>query len=689
MEIPCTSATTAVIVHARGALVTRRVVVPADLPDGDVAIVVRDVTPLLEAGSVRASATGRRVVSVAAALHVPEAGPAAGPASLRVRDLERRLARLAEQRQALEARKDALLEVQPAPRLRAADAPGSSGRVDDARAAGALLERLAADLDARVVDLDREVADAERDLAAARLAHAQAATSERTGAGHPTAHLVVHLSGTGDPGAVEVTYAVAAARFWPCCTLALGADPEPATLAIEAFVAQRTGEDWSGVRLACSTADLTWDARLPELPALRLGRAQPQSRRAWRPAPDGLDLLFASWDLALSDGLAREAEAIATPEGRAEAPPAGPPQAIQERVAFRRAVSAAEVALADEEEPTRGPTASQAVPDGPPLDAGVRARAFLPVRLARSHAAPKAGAGAAAAAFEPQAFAPPPAPPAGIEPGDAYLDFDALVLAAPGDPARRGRLVREERPIPQADDGPAAIEALASPLPGLVDPREARGAFDSRYVADGPLDVASDGRPRRLRLAGLPVAPDVRFRAVPREAPEVYRLARLRNPFPVPLLPGVVEVLRGGSLVAASPVGAVDVGGSVEVGLGVEERLRVARNVRAEEGSHGVLGGSVAVLHEVAIDLRSSLGFPATVEVRERLPVSDDGEIEVKRLSARPEPERYDQADLGAPVRGGLSWTVEVPAGGQARIEWSYRLAFPASDEIVGGNRRD
>src|SRR6185436_7705777 len=35
---------------------------------------------------------------------------------------------------------------------------------------------------------------------------------------------------------------------------------------------------------------------LPELPSLRFGRAQAPPRRAYRPAPEGLELMFAGYD---------------------------------------------------------------------------------------------------------------------------------------------------------------------------------------------------------------------------------------------------------------------------------------------------------------------------------------------------------------------------------------------------------
>src|SRR5262249_18535541 len=117
---------------------------------------------------------------------------------------------------------------------------------------------------------------------------------------------------------------------------------------------------------------------------------------------------------------------------------------------------------------------------------------------------------------------------------------------------------------------------------------------------------------------------------------------------------------------------------------------RAARNARAEESSAGLLGGKTAIDHVVTIDLASSLGYPAQVEVLDRLPISDEKSIEVSILSARPKPDPYDQAARGHPVRGGgLGWEGGGGGGANPTLALGCRLALPAKSEVVGGNRRE
>src|SRR5262249_13255208 len=127
--------------------------------------------------------------------------------------------------------------------------------------------------------------------------------------------------------------------------------------------------------------------------------------------------------------------------------------------------------------------------------------------------------------------APPPPEPEAVEPDDAWLDFDALSLAGPGE-ARRGRLTQGGGAPGGRERGDAAarIERLV-PAPGVVDPCASRGSFDHRYEAEGVAEVPSDGLARRVPLLLASGTPGTRLRAVPREVPEVYREVELQNPF--------------------------------------------------------------------------------------------------------------------------------------------------------------
>ena len=788
MQLVCPSKITQVTVHARGAVVTRLVSVPA-VPaaertdgadaDAEIDLVIEQITPLAEPGSVRAAllaapatagivapagstAGGRQIVSIQSSLTVPETPAASGASTARVRELSARIVRLQAEVERLQDRRQKLGKLTPDPALRTTSlAERVDTRIADALATAQLAYTIQTEIDQRLRELEREIAEVQILHNAAELEHSQLPSGARAGSGHPTRRVTVRLAGSGPLQALELSYVVPAARFWPVYTLRMVEGPEGkrrATWLIEALVAQLSGEDWRDVRLGLSTADLSYDARLPELPSLRFGRAQPPARRGYRPPPAGLDALFAGYDRVFSPPggatsppqlevpdadeeaerlmLSNSALEITVPGAEADSFDDIPTSSYGEarrQTGGHPAVKASKKggpgkarAMADRSDATPredsmmfslaaapapgGAMPKPAMPPPPPspsmmpsmapsvgasFDGAMQSRAAAPKR---GGFALGGGGGAREMvkdSFEEGGFgggipAEPEPGPSSLEPQDNWLEFDRLVMSGVEAVGHRGRLTlrRERGGTSLRRRATERIESLAPPG-GVRDPQDTRGRFDHRFDAEGLVLVPSDGQPHRVSLLSAETTPVLRLLTVPRERPEVYREAELRNPCEAPLLAGPVDVYVEGSLLTTAAIEHIDRGGTLRVGMGVEERVRVARNVRAEEETTGLLGGSTMMTHTVSIELVSSLGQALSVEVQDRLPVSDDKSVTIEPIAARPEAASYTQSDRGAPIRGGMLWRLLLPAGGKAKIDYQYRVTFPGKTEIVGGNRRD
>ncbi len=666
----------------------------------------------------------------------PERPEADGSLARDLAELRRRHDELVTERSHASWRRDVLASVQPEPDLvRKVATIDPAERIADALA----IVRLAGDemsaLDVKIAELGRAIEDSLRRVEAAKVALAQvsrrSAMNEAFGDAPPELSVVVRLGprrGAGSPASMDVEYAVLAARWWPTYRARFTEGATRAALSLSALVAQATGEDWSGVRLALSTGDLLRDVRLPELTSLRLGRAQRPRARGYRPPPEGLDAMFEGFDRFVAEvrvtttvsATITAAPATGAAYGWAEAPDVAAleydesadhgddldePTAVaalrdlptKARRASKPRPAAGQPPPAQAMAPGFGGMAPGApMPSAAPAPMAAAPMAEGASRSMLTRGAPKGGGvlfalsgllsdeegtlgGGGGAVSE----------PAAIEPADAWLDFDSLRID-PGAPRdRRGRLTREAGPsAARAEAATRKIEGMDTPS-GATDPRASRGLFDVVYSAAGTADVPSSGRPHRVTIATADAPASPRFVTVPRESAEVYRRADVTNPFGVPLLTGPVEVLIDGALVALTRLSYTDRGGVISIGLGVEERVRVARNTRVEEGTAGLLGGSTTVEHTVTVDLSSSLGRAIEVSVLDRLPVSDEKDVEIKLLASQPQASAYTQADLGQPLRKGLRWEVGVPAGGKAKAEWRYRVTLPTKMEIVGGNRRE
>jgi hypothetical protein len=232
------------------------------------------------------------------------------------------------------------------------------------------------------------------------------------------------------------------------------------------------------------------------------------------------------------------------------------------------------------------------------------------------------------------------------------------------------------------------FEADAAPARHRFPEQEA--GFDYAYVADGRIDLASDGKFHSLAIRADAAEAAPRYVTVPRETQDVFRIVALRNPLNAPLLPGPADVYVAGRFALTSDVETTPIGGRLELGLGVEQAIKVARNVKYEEDTAGLIKRQHALIHTVQIVVGNNLGRTATVEVRERLPIVPtglEGDIQLIVRDVKPAWVDYEQKQI--PLEGGRAWKVDVPAGEERKLVATWVIMIPNQHELIGGNRRE
>ncbi|MER7583518.1 DUF4139 domain-containing protein [Kitasatospora sp. NPDC097691] len=587
-------------------------------------------------------------------------------------------------------------------------------------------ERLAR-LQQRAEELNREIelADHERDSAADRLERASTADRAAPVATAATVLLTITTDGaaTADSAAdsdtatlhLELEYGVPAARWVPTYRLSHRTGSDTGHLVLRAAVAQRTGEDWTGVHLALSTADLDRRTDLPRLASLRIGRSQPAPPPSgWREPPAGLSDLFTGYDAAAVPPPVPPRAAHLTGPGSVAARIGGARPSGPHPEAFAASADAPPArsgpyggGTLSVDEPMPAPTYTPTpAPMPPPAPGGFAGYGGPPPpALAAPAAVP-------AAAPLPQAPGGPPpaearrsrrlrrgslaAPPraTGFAPDATLLDYPDLVLAGPDEPtARRGalhprpeRVEHEEldRVLPGGNPG-EQIRRLVLPR-HAVPPRESAGSFDHRFDAAAPADIPSDGTWHTVTVDEIPLTVRPEYVTVPAVEEKVYATLVLANGTDRAVLAGPVEVTVDDEFLLTAALPTLAPGGVRRLGIGVTESIEVARRTELRESTTGMLKGNSTVLdHRVHVRLANRLGRAVTVEVRERVPVTSDAEVRIE-----------ERADWHAPTVSTPEcppstrlWRVDLPPGGSTELDGGYLIKIPAGKAIVGGNRRN
>ncbi len=287
-----------VTVYASGALCVRTATVAA----GSRQVRVGGFPLSLKAGSLRARVAGESAIKV---LDVRPGFEAQTGESIDVSAEQKALEATQEKLSALEVKLvrakadiEALTALRPAFREPEEGAPPREAPVQALLALGKFTDdALKPRLEKRRL-LEQEVRDAREELQLHQRRLHEASSERRSARVKLTRSAVVTLSQeTAGPLLLELEYLVPGARWVPTYDLRLDKSLSAGALHVRALVAQSTGEDWRGVKLALSTADLSRRTDLPELKSLRIGRSQPPAPRSgWREPPEGLDGLFQGYD---------------------------------------------------------------------------------------------------------------------------------------------------------------------------------------------------------------------------------------------------------------------------------------------------------------------------------------------------------------------------------------------------------
>ncbi|MFP2912518.1 DUF4139 domain-containing protein, partial [Pyxidicoccus sp. 3LFB2] len=282
----------AVTVHAEGALCTRVASVPVDGGRLPVQVRINGLPLSLRPGSLRASVVqgppGLVVRDIRPVFDVqlpPEVNVPAEQHALE--EARARSASVAAALQLVKRELDALSNLTPTyPVRKREESQPRDAALPALLSLASLVDAELGVLHAKRLDLERQQRDAEAEVHLREQRLREASTSVRGQRARVYRAAILTLAsvpGVEQPAKLTLEYAVPGARWVPTYDLRLPRTLEEGTLRMRASVLQRTGEDWTGVKLSVSTADLERRAEVPELKALRIGRRQPPpARSGWR-----------------------------------------------------------------------------------------------------------------------------------------------------------------------------------------------------------------------------------------------------------------------------------------------------------------------------------------------------------------------------------------------------------------------
>ncbi|MFQ5654777.1 MAG: mucoidy inhibitor MuiA family protein, partial [Planctomycetota bacterium] len=213
----------------------------------------------------------------------------------------------------------------------------------------------------------------------------------------------------------------------------------------------------------------------------------------------------------------------------------------------------------------------------------------------------------------------------------------------------------------------------------LVLPVEAARGFITTFRSLRPEAVPSDGAPHRLFLKRLSL-PFREERTLAAELSEhIFRRIRAPVTGEDPVIEGRAAVFLGGAYLGLARIPTTAPTGELRIDLGVDDRLRVRRRQGDREEEVGVFSKNQRFITEVTIEIENFHGEAMEVEVRERIPFTEEESIRVSLIGKRTAPPPDDHREHA----GLLTWRIRVPPGGKSDIRYRYHIDTPRGFQLV------
>ncbi len=200
-------------------------------------------------------------------------------------------------------------------------------------------------------------------------------------------------------------------------------------------------------------------------------------------------------------------------------------------------------------------------------------------------------------------------------------------------------------------------------LPGIDD-----GGEVVSLTTEKAASVPSDGRPYRVTLSCFQAEAETALVALPELVPAVLMKSTQTNGGSSPILAGPVDLIRSGGLAGRTSVLFVAPGERFSLGWGPELEVRVQRDVETSVETQKLLSSWEVHQHRVSVRLSNIGPKSRTVEVSERVPVSEIDKVVVVPDEEGTTERRRPDGD------GFVRWRVQLQPFRHERLDLKYTL---------------
>ncbi|MBC6993593.1 mucoidy inhibitor MuiA family protein [Neolewinella lacunae] len=221
----------------------------------------------------------------------------------------------------------------------------------------------------------------------------------------------------------------------------------------------------------------------------------------------------------------------------------------------------------------------------------------------------------------------------------------------------------------------AAVEAEeiaedTAPVPVSTQRRATTVTFDIEL----PYTIPSDGKTRDVEIKQHQLPATYTHLAVPKLTPDAYLTAAITDWEKYDLLSGETKLFFEGTYLGKSYLDVASVTDTLEISLGRDPNVVVDRKATDDYRKRNFFGGKVSESRGYTIAVRNKKGQPIRLLLLDQVPISTDEDITVK--NELPANVQHDEKT------GILEWQLNLAPLQETKVAFGYEVKYPREKRV-------
>lgn len=196
-----------------------------------------------------------------------------------------------------------------------------------------------------------------------------------------------------------------------------------------------------------------------------------------------------------------------------------------------------------------------------------------------------------------------------------------------------------------------------------------------QYRIKIPVSLASNGKQHTVEYLRSETPAEYINSAVPLLSDKSYLIARISDWDDLNILPGTATIHSKGAFIGKTHIDPRSVDEKLDLTLGIDEEIIVNRVKRTDFEERNLFGNKIRQKYAWDLEVRNTKDIPVTLELKDRIPVSQDESIEMRSSS-------FEGGKVEKET-GIITWTLELTPGQSKTLRLEYELEYPKGKTLT------